>query len=336
MNTVSDLPKVCVLCGCFNHAEFVKESLESIKAQTYKNIQLIIWDDFSKDESVSIIKEWIKEYKSDCIFLQNSSNLGICKSLNKALHLAKGDFIAVIAADDVWLPDKIHNQVDIMQKSSQDIGVVYSDAFKIDEKGNQLPGMFIQTYRNLLSPPEGYIFDFLYDGNFIPAMATLVRTKCYECIGTYDEELAFEDWDMWLRISKSFRFVYDPIPSAKYRLVSTSLSHTMSDKMCKTAKNLKLKQHFNNGLNENQSNEALSCLCEVAWDLYQSNKKIPITWQFALLKREPSFKIFFLLTCYNFRFRFINFLRLLKFFVRSKAFFKGAFLSQSSKSFFNQ
>jgi glycosyltransferase involved in cell wall biosynthesis len=224
------LPLVTVIAVCYNHEKFVLECLRAIEQQSYSHIQLIIIDDVSKDRSVSLITEWVAQTKLNAFFIQHSENKGICKNLNEGLQHAKGKYIAITATDDVWLPHKIESQVHLLEQSSEKVGVVYSDAYRIDEDGKLLPKHFIEQYRTNFIPPQGNIFPLLMRGNFIPAMSTLVRRSCYDKVGFYDEDLCYEDYDMWLRLSSQFDFVYSPEIATKYRIVSTSLSHQFLNK----------------------------------------------------------------------------------------------------------
>ena len=220
-------PLVTAIAVCYNHSRFVVECLESIRNQTYRSIQLIIIDDCSTDNSVVLIRDWIDRHKTECTFIAHRKNQGICKTLNEALRLANGKYISMIAADDVWMLDKIEHQVNQMEEQSEDMGVLYSDAFQIDESGALLPGMFIETHRKLTKLPQGEIFATLLEGNFIPAMTTLIRRSCYDRVGYYDEKLSYEDWDMWLRVAQQYKFVPSDKVSAKYRVVPTSLLRTL-------------------------------------------------------------------------------------------------------------
>jgi GT2 family glycosyltransferase len=110
-------------------------------------------------------------------------------------------------------------------------GVLYSDAYLMDETGNPLRKRFIETYRQFDRMPDGDIHALLWEGNFIPAMATLIRRSVFEEVGLYDENLFYEDWDMWLRISEHYQFAYFPRPTAKYRVSRTSMSKASVDKM---------------------------------------------------------------------------------------------------------
>lgn len=221
-------PLVSVVALCFNHAPYVIECLNSIKRQTYTPIELIIIDDCSTDESVAIIDQWIAENHYKCKFIARERNGGICKALNQALSLLNGEFVSIIATDDLWMENKIEQQIKIFLDSPEkNIGVVYSDAYQIDEKGKLLDTLFISTYRPFLKDFEENLFSTLLKGNFIPAPSTLIKRTCYDKVGVYDEELCYEDYDMWLRIAQHYDFAYSQIIHTKYRVLGNSLSRRM-------------------------------------------------------------------------------------------------------------
>lgn len=228
---MNSYPLITVIALCYNHAQYVIESLEGIRNQTYQPIDLIIMDDCSKDNSVEIINKWILEHQIDCRFIPHQKNVGICKSLNEALTFAKGEFVAITATDDVWLADKLEQQIKIFQSHGPTLGVVYSDALQIDGKGQLLDGLFINSHRTFSKMPEGNIFSTLIEGNFIPAPSVLIRRSCYDTVGKYDEELCYEDYEMWLRISRNYTFAFCPVISTKYRFLENSLSRKMSKEL---------------------------------------------------------------------------------------------------------
>lgn len=220
-------PLVSVIALCYNHARFVLECLESIRHQSYKNTELIIVDDCSRDNSVELIRNWIAENEVKCVFIAHGENKGICKSLNEALSHANGKYVMPIATDDVCLPDRLETHVRRMEALPEDVGVLYSDALQIDEDGNLLAGTMRQSLQMPSSPPEGDVFLRLLEGNFIPAPTTLIRRACFDKVGLFDERLCYEDWDMWLRIARHYKFAFSPAVSAKYRIVSTSATRVM-------------------------------------------------------------------------------------------------------------
>jgi glycosyltransferase involved in cell wall biosynthesis len=232
MTDSSRLPLVTALAICYNHERFVSECLEGIRAQDYPNLQVIIMDDCSRDSSPALIREWIAKNPALPVeFVHNERNLGVCKVLNQALDLAKGKYLSLTATDDVWLAGKIRQQVEIMESLPEKVGVLYSDAYQIDEFGALVPRRFIESYREFDQMPEGDIHDLLWERNFIPGMTTLVRRSVFDKVGQYDESLFYEDWDMWLRVSEHYDFTYSPTPAAKYRIVQTSMSKSSVDKM---------------------------------------------------------------------------------------------------------
>ena len=222
--TSTEKPLVTAIATCYNHAPFVIESLDSIRHQTYSPIQLIITDDHSTDDSDALITEWIDRHHVFCTYLRHRTNKGLCRTLNEALAIANGKYVALLATDDLWVSDKLEHQVGLMEQLPENVGVLYSNALAIDEGGATLG--YIEQH-TATWPVEGDIFAQLTDRNCIPPMTTLVRRSCYETVGSYDERLCFEDWDMWLRIAQRYHFAFSPKVYAKRRIVSTSMSSTL-------------------------------------------------------------------------------------------------------------
>lgn len=235
-------PLVTVICACYNQSAYILESLESVKNQTYPNLELVIWDDASKDNSVDIIDSWINQNPELKIsFTKNSENKGICKSLNEAKSLAKGKYIQILALDDLLLPDKIERHVQLLEKSKSTDALVFSDAYLIDSASNTYQNRFIAYYKRYLSLESGNFFEELLKNNFIPAMTVLYKTEILNEIGSWDETLAYEDYDMLLRIAEKYDFIFDPIVSAKYRLHQKNTHETMFIEMERSKFNIYLK-----------------------------------------------------------------------------------------------
>jgi glycosyltransferase involved in cell wall biosynthesis len=268
MTRIAD-PLVSTIVLSYNQSRFVRETLESVKSQIYKATQLIIVDDCSSDDSVETIERWLHENRVDCIFIRHDENQGICKSLNDSLAAATGKYVSMVASDDVWLPDKIVQQVEMMESQPDHVGVVYSDAFQMDEQGHPLPDMFIAAHRKLSEMPQGQILGVLLEGNFIPGMTTLVRRSCYDVVGLYDENLPWEDWDMWMRIARRYSFLYSPTPFATYRRHEKSLSRSDRAAMLKGSFKTCLKQFSLGHLNDVQRSSLTGLLLDVSEELYK-------------------------------------------------------------------
>jgi len=220
---MSPSPLVSVVAINYNFEKYALEALESVKQQRYDNIELIIIDDHSTDNSVALIRDWMTTYPGACRLIVNEKNLGVCATLNKAFAQATGRYIAAIATDDIWLPDKTSVQVQLLESAPQDVCAVYSNAYLIREDGSPRDKNFMEI-RNVKGFPQGEIFEHLLTDNFIPAMSVLLKMECFRTVGNFDEQLVYEDYDMWLRLSKRYKFLFSDHMSVKYRVKDKSLS----------------------------------------------------------------------------------------------------------------
>lgn len=264
----SSAPLVTMIVLCYNQSRFVVETLEGVKDQTYKNTELVIIDDCSTDDSVAVIERWLNENKIQCAFIRHQKNQGICKSLNEALVITTGKYISETAADDVWLPDKIERQVAIMESQPDTVGVLYSETFHMDENGYRGSRLLIDMCWNLPEMPQGDVLDVLMRGSFIPGPSTLIRRRCYDKVGLYDEDLPWEDWDMWMRIARHYSFIYSPFPSAVYRIHSNSIAHADPVRLAKQTIKVGLKQLRTGDLTPRQTSTLTKTLAKFALDLY--------------------------------------------------------------------
>ena len=230
MQPVNSPVMLTVIAVCYNHERFVIECLESIRLQTCRDFQLIVVDDKSTDDSQRLISEWMSRYFPAANLILHQTNIGLCRTLNEALRISDGRYVALIATDDRWEPGRLAYQLEFISQLSEAVALVYSDATQIDEDGNTLPLSFIKAHRPGREPPSGRIFSALADGNFIPGMATLIRRDAIAAIGGYDESLTYEDYDMWLRLASRFEIVFAPGSVASYRIVSTSMVRTLFDR----------------------------------------------------------------------------------------------------------
>jgi glycosyltransferase involved in cell wall biosynthesis len=223
--------RVSVLAACYNHSAYVAQALDSAAAQTFDDFELVIVDDASKDGAQDVIRRWLDEHPEvRASFIAQETNRGACATLNRGLSLCRGEFVAPLPCDDVWRPDRLRIQVDMLDSSPPRVGAVYSDAALIDGTGQQLPGRFISSYAHFDEPPQGDLYELLLRGNFIPGMTTLIRRLALESVGPFDESLVFEDWDWWLRFARRYEFAFSSYVAADYRILSTSLVRTMGER----------------------------------------------------------------------------------------------------------
>lgn len=212
-NTLQTLPLVTVICLCYNHEQYVKEALISVYQQTYPNIELIVVDDFSKDNSTTAIQQYIDNQLNKNIptsFLPLKENVGNCKAFNQGLKLAKGKYIIDLAADDKLLPHCIEKQVFAFEQLEKSYAVVFSDLNYIDEKGNLLKTHFQRDAQGNLSQevPQGNIYERILRQSFVSAASQLIRKTVLDELGGYDETLSYEDYDFWIRTAKKYKYFF--------------------------------------------------------------------------------------------------------------------------------
>ncbi|AFY59928.1 glycosyltransferase family A protein [Synechococcus sp. PCC 6312] len=219
------LPLVSVIIPAYNAARFIRETLESVLGQTYQNLEVLVVDDGSNDNTVNIIEQ-LAQQDSRIILIQQE-NAGVAAARNAGILQAKGEFIAPIDADDIWYPEKLAKQVRKMLESSAAVGVVYCWSAMIDEQGQFTGGYFIGNQRGYVLP--ALICQFFLGNASVP----LIRRSCLEKVGLYNEELraqaaqGAEDYDICLRLAEYYQFEVVPEFMVGYRQVSGSMSYNV-------------------------------------------------------------------------------------------------------------
>lgn len=220
-------PLVTVICLCYNQADFVVESLNSVLNQSYPFIELIIIDDYSTDNSKSVIENWLQKHPK-VQFIINEQNLGNTKAFNKAAKLAQGEYLIDLAADDILMPHCIQTQIDAFQKSSfKNLAVVYGNAELILENG-QFDSYYFAVDANKKTIQKritGDIYENLlanFDG--LCSVSAMIKKSVFDALGGYDERLAYEDLDFWIRASRVYEFDFIDQPIMQKRIVYNSFA----------------------------------------------------------------------------------------------------------------
>jgi glycosyltransferase involved in cell wall biosynthesis len=213
-------PLVTIICVCYNHARFVTEALDSVVAQTYQPIELIVIDDGSTDGSPKVIKQWIASHPETVLVL-NGANIGYCKTFNKAAALAKGKHLIDLSADDILLPDRVAVGVKTLESTPQ-AGVTFSDAEHMDEAGNKISLHSDKFPHHTI--PSGDIYKDVIKRFFICSPTMMFSREVFDCLNGYDESLEYEDFDFWVRSARNYYYVYTPVVLVKKRKVAGSLS----------------------------------------------------------------------------------------------------------------
>lgn len=219
-------PLVSIICTCYNHEKYVIEALDSIIQQTYPNIETIIIDDASSDNSVEIIENWVKKNKSSS-FIKNEINLGSTKTFNKAVKTAKGEYLVDFAADDLLSPTFIEKVIEKFKNSEfKNLGLVYSNVENINENGTHL-SFYFNIDKNLQTIEKrkvGDAFSFIIDsGKTICSPSAIFKRDVFNKLNGYDESLMYEDLDFWIRLAREYEIDFVDAILVKKRNVFNSL-----------------------------------------------------------------------------------------------------------------
>lgn len=209
----SKAPQVSVVIPTYNHAHFVGEAIQSVLNQDYHDYEIIVIDDGSKDNTREVVAQFGNRVRY--IWQENK---GLSGARNTGIGAARGSYIALLDADDCWLPGFLSTLVARLE-ADPELAAVHSGFFFVDGQGDLLPQQGTATV------PDDKMYDRLLDGEFFVPAAVLTRRCCFERLGLFDETLrASEDWDMWLRVAREFRFAGLSQPLLNYRMHGKNMS----------------------------------------------------------------------------------------------------------------
>ncbi|MDX6181902.1 glycosyltransferase [Flavobacterium sp. Fl-77] len=230
---MQDNSLVTIICLCYNHEKYVVESLLSVINQEYPFIELIVVDDCSTDQSKEFISKWCLDFP-EIQFIANPTNLGNTKSFNKALKLAKGNFIIDLAADDILLPNCVYLQIKTFKESKyKNLGIVYGNAELITENGKFDSFYFpVDSLKRTIEERQtGDIYlNVISNGNSICSISSMVKKTVLDDLKGYDENLAYEDLDLWIRAARSYEIDYIDAVIVQKRILDTSLTSSFFSK----------------------------------------------------------------------------------------------------------
>ncbi|WP_394121471.1 glycosyltransferase family 2 protein [Planococcus donghaensis] len=199
MVTLND--KVSVIIPTYNRSELLKKAVESLKNQSHQNFEIIIIDDFSTDDTASVVEEMEDDR---IIYLKHDINKGGSEARNTGIKRATGNFIGFLDSDDQWLPQKLEKQLGQFE-GQPDVGVVYTGVQVVNEN-NQPTRKIIPEYR-------GDILPKLFESNCIDTTSSvLVRKEVLDQVQGFDAGLpSCQDWDLYIRLAQvtKFDFVKD-------------------------------------------------------------------------------------------------------------------------------
>lgn len=218
---MTDTPLVSVIMAAYNNGQYVAEAADSVLAQGYPALELIIVNDGSRDDTRQVLVRYDDDPRVTVIHQENT---GQTVAKNNGLKAARGELIAFCDADNVWLPGKLARQVPALL-ARPEVGVVYGEIELIDDEGRPLPHPGTRRH-------SGRITAQLLVTNCVTFNTTLIRGEIIRGLGGFDERLRMAiDYELWLRISVDHEFLYQPEAAVGYRIWGGQMSHRTGERM---------------------------------------------------------------------------------------------------------
>jgi glycosyltransferase involved in cell wall biosynthesis len=229
---------VSLVIAAFNHGRVLAEALDSALAQTLKGLEIVVVDDGSTDDTPAVLARYAGKVR-----VVRQPNRGLAAARNTGLATARGRYVSFLDADDVLMPTKLAEQQALLERAPT-VGWTYCDVLiETVATGAQMRASERFGYGARML--DGWLFAELIRGNFIPAIAPLIRRGVLDAAGGFDEQLtALEDWDLWLRLSLISEARYSPAVLVRYRVHPGGMSEDRSrmdenrfrvlDKVCRT------------------------------------------------------------------------------------------------------
>ncbi|MCM8812085.1 MAG: glycosyltransferase [Candidatus Omnitrophica bacterium] len=204
-------PSVSIIIPAYNRASLLRDALESVRRQTFREpLEVIVVDDGSTDDTEAVILPYLP-----WVTYIRQKNQGVAAARNTGILKAVAPYIAFLDSDDIWLPHKLERQMEFLRQKPE-TGLLYARMWSYDvetpDKKRLEPRMIARTFEDLLNGP-----------NCITTSTVIVRKGCFETAGLFDPTLpAVEDHELWLRIAKRFLIDFLDEPVAEYRRHKTS------------------------------------------------------------------------------------------------------------------
>ena len=219
-------PLVTVVCICHNQSTWVINALNSVLNQTYSQVELLIVDTGSTDNSKELISIWVKNEATKARFndipVYFLGKVGNCKGFNTAFAQANGKYVIDLAADDILLPTRIAEQVKFFESLPSDVGLIYGNATYLDTNNKVLftaydkGGKFYGLERN------GFTWAWNMQRFFICPQSTMFRSEMVKALGGYNPALFYEDFDFYCRLMRDWQVQFQPINLTQITVIATS------------------------------------------------------------------------------------------------------------------
>lgn len=213
------MPKASVIIPSYNHSAFVRQCIDSVLVQTFRDYEIVVVDDGSTDGSLDILRGY-----GDRIRLICQQNRGTQAARNSGIAASSGEFIAILDSDDAWLPEKLERQMEVFERRPE-VGLVYSFAEVVDADG-ATRSLSWHLGRPVVHP-QGALAQLLL-GCDIPALTAVIHRRCLEAVGGFDETLLGSgDWDLWIRIAAQYPVACVEERLALYRTHTTNTTKAL-------------------------------------------------------------------------------------------------------------
>lgn len=224
------MPKVTVIIPAYNSMKFLPRTIDSVLSQTFQDYEILIVNDGSEDD----IENWVKTIDDNRVRLISQANQGQSAARNVGICQSKGDYIAFLDSDDLWHPQKLEKQVDILDKNPE-VGLVYTWVARLNTEDEILKIVWRFS-------EEGNVWEKLIHGNTIACGSVpMVRRSCIKKVGLFSKfPFGCEDWDFWLRIAAEYPFRVIKEVLVYYRSNPSSLSQTAPEGMKKRLNNMEI------------------------------------------------------------------------------------------------
>ena len=249
MENKNNLPLVSVCIPAYNHEKYIAQTIESVINQDYMNLELIIINDGSKDKTDEVIKKYEQKCQKRFVRFEyrNRENKGLSATLNEMVQWSKGKYFTACASDDMFLSTKVSLLVGLLEKLSDEYAVAFGNAIFINDNSNEiyidvntgglsrqeegtkffLDFQVLQTNCDLKTGKNFGSYETLLIGNYLPAMSFLIKLNKIKEVGAWTSGNTIEDWEMWLKLSKNYKFAYIDEPVALYRWHENNTVKTM-------------------------------------------------------------------------------------------------------------
>lgn len=218
-NSALSGPLISVILPVYNRANWVARAIDSVLSQTYQNIELLVIDDGSTDDTPQVLESYGSRLR-----VLKQAHAGAEAARNLGLENARGEFIAFIDSDDLWYADRLSRQ--LLCFNRVEVGLVFGNAALVDYRQTP-PRHLKRTFFDNVRPSRGRVMEVFERGCFVPCSSVLVRRRCIAETGGFTTGHVAADYLKWLEISASYEFDYIPDPVFEYAIHPGGISHNL-------------------------------------------------------------------------------------------------------------